>query len=403
MVIRSRYNLGVEESCGARRSRRVPTYRTAGTREEGILLRFAFQDPADEPVWYGSFRRQLEHEFTDHGHLLTGPEDPDLGLVFHVVDPAAPHPFLRKHRATFSVGVVAVSGSTGDDLLKEVYPYLVRTISNGLVALDTGTPVHPWLITPELGCYRLGDGPGEQPYPALYQALAPMAMSRLVIDNRFLPDLPADLWAGTDETRELTWASRVVDDWGLLPSPFPIQNLLSAADWRYLKHLYGIGGLSYGNFSIRHDDSRFWMSASGVNKGNLVDIGRDILLVTNYDAEAEVMVLSVPPQVQPRRVSVDAVEHWMIYQRFPEIRAMMHLHAWVPDIPVTSFNYPCGTREVGEEMSGLLAREPDPGRAVIGLRNHGITATGPSFRDIISRLQGKVRPQVPMAAVGTHS
>ncbi len=367
-------------------------------------MRFAFQDPVDEPTWYGSFRRQLQHEFTTHGHLLTEPDDADLGLVFHVVDTAAPRPFLRKHRATFSVGVVAVSGNTEGDLLKEVYPYLVRTISNGLVALDTAASIRPWLITPELGCYALGDnGSGERPYPAIYHALAPMAMSKLVIDNRFMRDLPEELWAGTAQTRELTWASRVVDGWGLLPSPFPIRDLLSPADWRYLTHLYGIGGLSYGNFSIRHDDSRFWMSASGVNKGNLVEIGRDILLVTDYDAEAEAMVLSVPPQVQPRRVSVDAVEHWMIYQSFPEITAMMHLHAWVPDIPVTRFNYPCGTREVGEEMSALLAKEPDPGRAVIGLLNHGITATGSSFHDIISRLEGRVRPQVPMSPAGAQS
>ncbi len=364
-------------------------------------MRFAFQDPPDAPAWYGSFRRGLEHEFLAHGHVLTQPEDPDLGLIFHVVDLDAPRPFVRKHRATFSVGLVAISGSHGGDLLRDVYPYLVRTISNGLIALDTSGPVRPWLITPELGCYALSDGPTQRPYPALYRALTPMAMSRLIIDNRFVPDLPETLWAGTAETQELTWASRVVDDWGLLPSPFPIQSLLSAADWRYLRHLYGIGGLSYGNFSIRHDDSRFWMSASGVNKGNLVEIGRDILLVTDYDAEAEAMVLSVPPPVKPRRVSVDAVEHWMIYRNFPEITAMMHLHAWVPDIPVTSFNYPCGTREVGEEMSALLAQEADPGRTVIGLRNHGITATGPNFHDIISRLEGKVRSQVPMAAAGS--
>ena len=50
-----------------------------------------------------------------------------------------------------------------------------------------------------------------------------------------------------------------------------------------MKRLYGIGGLSYGNLSARKDESRFWMSASGVDKTRLETIGRDILLVSDYD------------------------------------------------------------------------------------------------------------------------
>ena len=40
------------------------------------------------------------------------------------------------------------------------------------------------------------------------------------------------------------------------------------------------------------------MSASGVDKSNLREIGRDILLVTDYDAEQQAMVLSVPPGIE---------------------------------------------------------------------------------------------------------
>ena len=37
------------------------------------------------------------------------------------------------------------------------------------------------------------------------------------------------------------------------------------------------------------------MSASGVDKSDLREIGRDVLLVKDYDPEAQAMVLSVPP------------------------------------------------------------------------------------------------------------
>ena len=41
------------------------------------------------------------------------------------------------------------------------------------------------------------------------------------------------------------------------------------------------------------------MSASGVDKSKLVDVGRDILLVTDYFPERRAMRISVPPDVQP--------------------------------------------------------------------------------------------------------
>ena len=118
-------------------------------------------------------------------------------------------------------------------------------------------------------------------------------------------------------------------DLDLLPAPFPIEDLLSERELRHVKRLYGIGGLSYGNLSSRKDDTRFWMSASGVDKTKLDVPGRDILLVSGYDPVDNKMILSVPPNVEPRRVSVDAIEHWMIYQAHADIGAILHVHAWV--------------------------------------------------------------------------
>jgi ribulose-5-phosphate 4-epimerase/fuculose-1-phosphate aldolase len=138
------------------------------------------------------------------------------------------------------------------------------------------------------------------------------------------------------------------------------------------------------------------MSASGVDKSKLETPGRDILLVSGFDAENLRIVLSVPPGVEPRRVSVDAIEHWKIYQEHPDVDAILHVHAWLEGIPTTEVNFPCGTEELADNVAALLAADPDPTHAVIGLRNHGITATGASLEEILDRVVPSLLRQVPM-------
>ena len=43
----------------------------------------------------------------------------------------------------------------------------------------------------------------------------------------------------------------------------------------------------------------FWMSASGVDKSKLEDVGTEVLLVTDYLPDRKAMQLSVPPNVTP--------------------------------------------------------------------------------------------------------
>jgi ribulose-5-phosphate 4-epimerase/fuculose-1-phosphate aldolase len=140
------------------------------------------------------------------------------------------------------------------------------------------------------------------------------------------------------------------------------------------------------------------MSASGVDKSRLQTVGRDILLVTGYDSDRLLIRLSVPPAVEPRRVSVDAIEHYMIYREHPEVGAIVHIHAWWRNpIPSTQVNYPCGTYELAAEVADLVRQTPDPSRAVIGLKNHGLTITGRSIPEIFAHIEGMIVPQVPMA------
>ena len=317
-------------------------------------------------------------------------EAPDARLVLNHVTPEEPTPFRRKAQATFVLSLLALPSSDGVDV-RTLYPYLVRSLSNMLLVQVPGA-VH--LVTLEMGHVVEADGPDL--VERLVTRIEPVASSVLVIDNHFEPDLERELWDGDEHTAALAAAGQRLAEWDLLPAPFPLEEFLTERDLRHVKRLYGIGGLSYGNLSARKDARRFWMSASGVDKAKLETVGRDILLVTDYDAEANAMRLSVPPEVEPRRVSVDAIEHWLIYREHPEVGAIIHVHAWMDGVASTEFTYPCGTYQLGEAVAEKIRQADDPARAVVGLKNHGLTVTGVDLDDVLARIDGKLLPTVPM-------
>ena len=72
------------------------------------------------------------------------------------------------------------------------------------------------------------------------------------------------------------------------------------------------------------------------------------------------------------------------------------MHAWLDGVAATELNFPCGTEELAISVATPRA-EPDPAHAVIGLRNHGITATGESLTEILDRIGSSLRASVPMA------
>jgi len=319
----------------------------------------------------------------------------EADLVVNFIDPADPKPFRRRSRGTF-VAAIHQQPAIPEDILKTNYPLLVRALANIVLCYVADRGV--WFTTMERGHYGVEATNGQRGLAeGVIDRLAPLALSKLVIDNEFKTDLEEELWEGDEITEEIADAGKRMGDLDLLPAPFPIEQLLDERDLRHVKRLYGIGGLSYGNLSQRKDETRFWMSASGVDKTKLDIPGRDILLVTDYDPANNRMILSVPPNVEPRRVSVDAIEHWMIYQAHPDVGAILHVHAWMQDIAATDINYPCGTEELAESVAELIKDEDDPAHAVIGLRNHGITVTGDSLTEILERIEPKVLRQIPMS------
>jgi ribulose-5-phosphate 4-epimerase/fuculose-1-phosphate aldolase len=360
-------------------------------------------EPSGERLrWFAAGLREL---MLDQGYTEVDAPGPDVAVVMHFVDPEAARPYRRKNAPTFVV-VLAELDTTPDDMLRTGYPLLVRGLANLCVMVSPSADGSiAQFVTLEQGTYAIGTDVGDDAnfFKSVFSRVEPLASSRLVIGNEFTDDLPDALRAGDDVTRQITRAGQQLAALDLLPAAFPIEEILSDRDLRHVKLLYGIGGLSYGNVSARRRDlepgasqPQYWMSASGVDKSALHEVGRDILLVTGYDEARDIMQLSVPAGVEPRRVSVDAIEHWMIYREHPQVNAILHVHAWIEGTAATEINYPCGTVELAESVAELVRQAPDPSRAVVGQRNHGLTITGHSLDEIFARIDGRIVRKVPM-------
>lgn len=348
-------------------------------------------------TWY---TEGLKQKFSSKGYQFCDDSDDGIGIVFNVINQEKPRPYRRKSQATFVVSIMEMEmDKEMEDIFEAAYPYLIRSLANHLIYIvHTNENTDVYFITPEQGFYKISykNGDEEDFFNRTYSRLEPVASAQLIIDNLFAEDLDYQLWKGNEITKKMYASGQKLDQMNLLPAPFPLENYLSKRDMRQLKKLYGIGGLSYGNLSSRHDGQTFWMSASGVNKADMRVIGQDILFIKGFNPNRNAMEVSVPPKITPKRASVDAIEHWMIYKEHPDVGAIVHIHAWMDGIEATEINYPCGTIQLAETVADLVRKAEDPSRAVIGLKNHGLTITGRNLEEIFERIDGQVVSQIPM-------
>ena len=343
------------------------------------------------------FLEGLKDQFLMKGYEYCEEPVDDIGLVFHVINPDKPRSFRRKAQATFVISILEKQDEP-DNAFETAYPYLIRSLANHFIlVINNEKKKEFYFVTPEQGFYKMTYQSGIPFFQKVYERLEPIASSQLVINNDFIEDLPKDLWNGNEITEKMRISGKKLDEMNLLPAPFPLEKYLTPRDMRHLKKLYGIGGLSYGNLSCRHDEKSFWMSASGINKADMRMIGRDILHIKGFNPEKNAMEISIPPHISPKRASVDAIEHWMIYKEHPNVGAIVHIHAWMDGVQATEINYPCGTLQLAETVADLVRKADDPSRAIIGLKNHGLTITGHHLDDIFERIEGRVVSQVPMS------
>jgi len=342
--------------------------------------------------------RALVQTFLAHGDELSS-ADNGITFALNLISEDNPRHFRRKSQSVFIFSLIQ-DEQIDSELKSRCYTALVKSLSNLLLCVVPGAHggvPEIYFTTPEAGFYHVPFDPEE-----VYRRLSPIASAHFATENVFSEDLPERLWSGSAVTLDLSRYGKELEMMGVLPVPFPLRDVLTEDALRQLYKIYGITGASYGNLSAREHvpelgPCTFWMTGRGVNKADLHVPGKDFLLVKGFDHARGSALIAQPPGADERaRVSVDAVEHELIYRTYPEVGAIVHAHAWIPGVPCTRQNYPCGTRELAAEVATLLSTVNDPGRAVVGLKNHGLTITGHSLEDIFSRVRGKLLPEVAM-------
>jgi len=338
--------------------------------------------------------------FLHHGHKISQANN-GISFILNLTDIASPRAGRRRSQSVFIVSLV--SADSRENIRKVCYATLVRTLSNLLICTVSNSngqdSSEVYFTTPEAGFYVLTADPEE-----IYERMLPIVGSHYAIENRFSMDLPERLWTMSSVVQKIRQYGKELDTLGVLPLPFPLKEVLTEDDMRHLYKIYGITGLSYGNLSARErveelGNTTFWMTGRGVDKANISRVGKDVLLVKGFDYESGEALISVPRDFdQKARVSVDAVEHELIYRTFPDVGAIVHVHAWLENVLCTRQNYPCGTRELAQEVVALLRQTNCPERTAVGLKNHGLTITGPTLDDIFERIRGKLMTEVPMFA-----
>ncbi len=347
---------------------------------------------------------RIAQKFIEHGHEVASPES-DIQFVLNLIDVDDPKFFRRRSQAIFVFSLITIKKPV-ENMRSVSYTTLVRSLSNmvlsvvpanGRASASPETNSEVYFTTPETGFFH---HPFDPEY--VYQQIMPIAGSHFAMRNVLNPDLPARYWNTSPVVEELKKFGKELDRLGVLPSPFPLREVLSEEDIKQIYDLFEMKGLSWGNLSAREPvrefgNATFWMSARGVNKAKLSSVGKDILLVKGFDYDRGQALVSVPPDHDPKaRVSVDTVEHALLYRTYPDIGAIIHVHAWLKDVLCTRQIYPCGTRELAEAVADLFGRTDNPSRTAVGLRNHGLTITGPSLDDIFERISGKLLLEVPM-------
>ena len=279
----------------------------------------------------------------------------------------APKSYRRRAQATF-VMTVAIVDEWPTDVLKTGYTTLVRSLSNMvmLVVRQPGQALTRTTSRSKAAATRSSTRSARKTafFERLYERLAPLALSHLVINNEFDPDLEPALVAGRRDDRA-DLPCRQADGRAEPPArpvaargPARLARLRAReAPLRHRRPQLRQHQLAQGRDAILDERQRRQQDRNCARSAAISCSSR-----TTTRARG-VMLLSVPPEVQPRRVSVDAIEHWMIYTEHPEVGAIIHVHAWIEGIRSTEVNYPCGTRELAVAVANLVREAPDPGHA----------------------------------------
>ena len=168
------------------------------------------------------------------------------------------------------------------------------------------------------------------------------------------------------------------------------------------KALYEMGLLpvvesgTYGNMSARQEDT-FFITGRNVNKGNLPKdhlcrVERVEPVSDEFQVFAKVHYYG---QVKP---STDTAINDAVYSATGH-KAIVHIHTEqiFLGIPLTEYNYPCGTEEEMNSIITLIRKNP---RAdIIQLYKHGLIVMGRSLKECLSKIESLFKNEISIRKI----
>lgn len=165
------------------------------------------------------------------GHREAAPDE-DPGFVVQLTSAVTPVGYRRRDASLAVVSLVEAEGPL-EGWKERAYTTLIRTLSNALLWIWPSDPVagarsplpSVGIVTPEAGFTRM-------PFEAarVAQALEPIVSSHFALGNDVDCDLDPDLGRDSPVVAELCRRGSELASRGVLPTPFPLADVLPPAD-----------------------------------------------------------------------------------------------------------------------------------------------------------------------------
>lgn len=138
---------------------------------------------------------------------------------------------------------------------------------------------------------------------------------------------------------------------------------------------------TYGNMSFKKDDTSFYITGRNVHKGKLSK--DNLCFIENVSEVKNDSIYSEVNYHGTIKPSIDTAIHSKIYAE-TKYTHIIHIHTnklFLGDIPLTDYNYPCGSMEERDAIIKFILENKD--RNVIQLYKHGLIILGNSFDECI--------------------
>ncbi|OGW72551.1 MAG: hypothetical protein A2Y02_02480 [Omnitrophica bacterium GWA2_52_12] len=165
-----------------------------------------------------------------------------------------------------------------------------------------------------------------------------------------------------------------------------LSELIPVRNELFTRGLIGVypDGVGYGNLSIRRTPAPGFI-ISGTQTGHLAKIGAEhFTLVSDCDIPANRLECR-----GPLKASSESLTHAMLYETFPEVCAVIHVHSpalWkklLNRVPTTSAAVPYGTPQMAWEIKRLAAESSLAKKGILVMAGHedGVITMGKDLAD----------------------